>query len=56
MTTNTIVWIVVVAVAAILLIAAIAWVARKKRNQLSFRGQVYQRIFQVFEMERKVVG
>jgi FtsZ-interacting cell division protein ZipA len=33
MTTSTIVWIVVVAIAAALLIAAIAWVARKKRTE-----------------------
>jgi FtsZ-interacting cell division protein ZipA len=33
MTTSTIVWIVVVAIAAVLLVAAIAWVARKKRTE-----------------------
>ena len=33
MTTSSIVWIVVVAVAAVLLVAAIAWVARKKRTE-----------------------
>jgi hypothetical protein len=33
MTTSTIVWIVVVAIAAALLIAAIAWVARNKRTE-----------------------
>jgi FtsZ-interacting cell division protein ZipA len=33
MTTSTIVWIVVVAIAALLLIAAVAWVARKKRTE-----------------------
>ncbi len=33
MTTSTIVWIVVVAIAALLLVAAVAWVARKKRTE-----------------------
>ena len=33
MTTSTIVWIVVVIVASILLVAAIAWMARKKRTE-----------------------
>jgi FtsZ-interacting cell division protein ZipA len=33
MTTSSIVWIVLVAVVAILLVAAIAWVARKKRTE-----------------------
>jgi hypothetical protein len=33
MTTSTIVWIVVIVMAAVLLVAAIAWVARKKRTE-----------------------
>ncbi|WP_167104596.1 hypothetical protein [Mycobacterium sp. DL592] len=33
MTTSTIVWIVVAAVAALLLIAGVVWLARSKRNQ-----------------------